>query len=184
MAREPNSIVISCSMDLSRSTESWQPIVTLRTDLRSEQGLLDTLWDSLGLLRIYTKKRGDVGLPRKQGQISHCRSRQTSRTPSACDRGAQSRTWLARSTSRWWTISSTPWCGAGQAAFRPSPVSAPHYAKETLTITLSESRLDASAHGRRCAIHCNEMIVPVTLQRIATANVVALLGLLRRVSRS
>jgi ribosome-interacting GTPase 1 len=65
MAREPNSIVISCSMDLSRSTESWQPIVTLRTDLRSEQGLLDTLWDSLGLLRIYTKKRGDVGLPRR-----------------------------------------------------------------------------------------------------------------------
>lgn len=42
LAREPNTVVMSCSLDLN---------------IEGEGGLLDRIWQELGLIRVYTKKR-------------------------------------------------------------------------------------------------------------------------------
>lgn len=58
LAREPNTVVISCEMDL-KSANLFVPSLTLTHRLLcSLDYLIDRIWDELRLVKIYTKKRG------------------------------------------------------------------------------------------------------------------------------
>lgn len=56
LAREPHTVVISCEMDLK-----WVNANTIDFTQRNSfslKYLIDRIWDELGLVKVYTKKRG------------------------------------------------------------------------------------------------------------------------------
>lgn len=60
LAREPNTVVISCEMDL-KSANANVFVLSLALTYRllcSLDYLIDRIWDELRLVKIYTKKRG------------------------------------------------------------------------------------------------------------------------------
>ena len=56
LAHEDHTVVISCEVDLKYAT-SWYCGVTM-LNLCSLGYLVDRIWDDLGLVKVYTKKRG------------------------------------------------------------------------------------------------------------------------------
>lgn len=58
LARQPNSVVISCEMDLKYGDVLFHVISTHRGFVCSLDYLIERIWDELKLVKIYTKKRG------------------------------------------------------------------------------------------------------------------------------
>ena len=58
LAREPNTVVISCEMDLKSANVFALSLTLTHRLLCSLDYLIDRIWDELGLVKIYTKKRG------------------------------------------------------------------------------------------------------------------------------
>ena len=58
LAREPNTVVISCEMDLKSANVFVLSLTSTHRLLCSLDYLIDRIWDELRLVKIYTKKRG------------------------------------------------------------------------------------------------------------------------------
>lgn len=58
LAREPNTVVISCEMDLKSANIFVLSLTLAHRLLCSLDYLIDRIWDELRLVKIYTKKRG------------------------------------------------------------------------------------------------------------------------------
>jgi ribosome-interacting GTPase 1 len=58
LAREPNTVVISCEMDLKLENVFVLSLNLTHRLLCSLDYLIDRIWDELRLVKIYTKKRG------------------------------------------------------------------------------------------------------------------------------
>lgn len=59
IARTGNTVVISCEMDLKYVNRSNPALVFLIPLTPSLDYLIERIWESLGLVKVYTKKRGE-----------------------------------------------------------------------------------------------------------------------------
>jgi len=59
LARTPNTVVISCEMDLKWASYNVNHPVPPFSQFDSTDYLVDRVWEALDIVKIYTKKRGD-----------------------------------------------------------------------------------------------------------------------------